>query len=80
MPKYDVSYATQIKMFATTQLVERWMDMQSTGNLTIKPPTPSYSPMSPTYAVRGFDHNDGPYGPQCITSPPARKRWTRKNN
>lgn len=46
MPKQDVCYATQIKMFATTQLIECWQ--KSTDNLlnTSHLP-PSYSPISP---------------------------------
>ncbi|VVC34398.1 Hypothetical protein CINCED_3A015665, partial [Cinara cedri] len=66
-------------MYPTTQLAECWMNTQSTGNLSIitlllsySPTSPSYL-MPPTYAVRGYDHNDGPYEPQYIASPQVLK-------
>ncbi|VVC40282.1 Hypothetical protein CINCED_3A018720 [Cinara cedri] len=48
MPKQNVTYVTQIKIFATTQLAKCSMNMQSTGNLlNTSPLTSSYSPMLP---------------------------------
>ena len=65
LPKHDVSYVGQIKMYATTQLAECWMQSNLTSSPSYSPMSPSYlSP--PTYAVRGVDHNDGPWGPQYI--------------
>ncbi|VVC45250.1 Hypothetical protein CINCED_3A010089 [Cinara cedri] len=41
LPKHDVSYVSQIRMYATTQLAECWMNMQSSGNLSIISPSPN---------------------------------------
>lgn len=56
MPKQDVCYAAQIKMFATAQLIECWQ--KSTDNLlnTSHLP-PSYSPMSPSHSQLSTDYS-----------------------
>ncbi|VVC41707.1 Hypothetical protein CINCED_3A005403 [Cinara cedri] len=67
MPKKGVNYAAQIKMFATTQLAECWVNARSAGNLSVITPSSSRS-APPTHAAGRSDHSDGP---RCTARAPA---------